>query len=111
MSPDHRYVATHRDRAAESVVRRGIGSGQLLLLAPHSATAHKNVRGALGAIRGQSPDNRRVTAHRDRLAETVARNSVGQLLLLAPHSATAHKNVRGSRGPAKSPDHRRVPAH
>ena len=90
ISPDHHRVPAHRHGGAELIAHRAIGSGQLLLLAPHSSAAHKHVRGSLAGVRidslEKSSDHRRVAAHRNRVAEVVVRRAIGssQLLLLRP---------------------------
>ena len=82
-SPDQQSVPTHRDGNAELVVRRAIGSSQLLLLAPCSAALREHVRRPLEGILARSRDHRRAPADRHEVAEIVARRAVGsgQLLL------------------------------
>src|ERR1035438_8020039 len=85
-TPDHRRVSAHRYGVAKLVVRRAIESSQFLLLGPCTAAAHQHIRGSLGVVLANSPDHRRIPAHRYGPAELVAHKAIGsgQLLLLGP---------------------------
>src|SRR6266511_2702179 len=96
---DHYRLPADRHRVAELVTCRRVRGNELLLLAPDSTVAHKDIgRALIAARRARSKrraDHYRLPTDRHRPAEVVTCRRVrgDELLLLGPDTAAAHKDI------------------